>query len=120
MVGKINKNLIFPAPTPVQVGVDLNANPNSISFGDQRVNSNTSRSFFLNNRSDQPVTVYLTAVDGFQISPLSVQISKQSSVTISVNFNPTNAQNYAGYINISPGNTSVYVTGKGVEEPKRK
>lgn len=94
----------------------ISASSSSLYFGDVKVNSSTSKSFSISNNSDCPVDVSSSGTpSGFSMFPTSTRISANSSASFTVTFNPSFEQSYSGYINFSPGVTSVSVSGRGVK-----
>ncbi len=105
---------IFEVKTAV--AASLTSSTSTISFGDVKVNNTSpARYFSLTNSSACPVNYSISTPYGFYSSPTSGTVQANSSASISVTFNPTYEQNYSGYVNITPGTASVYVSGKGVK-----
>ncbi len=93
---------------------DVNVSKTSIYFSDTKVGSSSSDSFYINNPSDCPLRYTVgSPPSGFSLSTSGGTIPARSSVSVSVTFSPSYEQDYSGYINITPGSSSVYVKGKG-------
>jgi hypothetical protein len=91
----------------------LTINPTSIYFPDTRLGASANRYFTITNPNCCSMNYSLSVPYGFSVSPNSGTIPANGSASISVTFTPYYAQNYTGYINVSPQG-SVAVSGRGV------
>jgi hypothetical protein len=106
---------VFPSePTPLS---DLSSSSLVLSFGDVNVNSSSTQYFSLRNNSKAPIDFAINAVpSGFSVSPTTGRIAPGGSASISVTFRPSEVKNYSEYINVTPGVSSVAVTGRGKKQ----
>lgn len=113
--GKQADSLESPEAEPLQNCSNLTVNGGSISFGDVRVGTSTTRYFQINNPNCCPVNYTISGGGyGFAISPTAGQVPANGSVSISVTFTPYNEQYYNGSASVSPGGAGVSFNGRGI------
>ncbi len=100
---------------PLQSCSNVTVSVGSISFGDQRINTSTTRYFTINNPNCCAVNYTISGGGyGFSLSSSGGTIPANGSVSVSVTFTPTNEQYYSGSISISPGGAGVNFSGRGI------
>lgn len=100
---------------PLQNCSNVTVSVGSISFGDQRLNTSTTRYFTINNPNCCAVNYTISGGGyGFTLSSSGGTIPANGSVSVSVTFAPTNEQYYSGSISITPGGAGVTFSGRGI------
>lgn len=100
---------------PLQNCSNVTVSVGSISFGDQRINTSTTRYFTINNPNCCAVNYTISGGGyGFSLSSSGGTIPANGSVSVSVTFTPTNEQYYSGSISITPGGAGVTFSGRGI------
>ncbi|HTP70383.1 MAG TPA: choice-of-anchor D domain-containing protein [Dongiaceae bacterium] len=115
-------NAVVLAGTGVAAAVTLSANPASVSFANVNAGTSTSKSVTVTNSGNTSVTLSQVSVNAkdFSVSGMStpVTLNAGQSAAMTVNFQPTAAENISGNITVSSssGNSAVIpVNGVGVQ-----
>jgi len=100
---------------PLQNCSNVTVSTGSIYFGDQQINTSTTRNFTIRNPNCCAVNYTISGGGyGFSLSTSGGTIPANGSVSVSVTFTPYNEQYYSGSISISPGGAGVNFNGRGV------
>lgn len=111
------KDVLDPSDSkdPVPMACSSVTVSGSGNFGDVNVGYSSNRSISISNPCDCPVNYFVAGAPyGFSLSSSGGTIPAHGSASISVTFMPQSEQNYSGSISITPGGSSVYLSGRGV------
>ena len=104
--------------TPI---TSIASNMSSINFSNTTINTTKQLSIIISNTGNQNIQSITTSNNSsrFTVNPNSFSLNSATSKTISINFNPTQVQNYNDIITFTVNNNisiNVNVSGSGIEQ----
>lgn len=109
----VNSSGGAPPKPPDCSAQEVSVYPPDIPFGKVKLGFSSSRSMTITNKGKCEINVKLSVPPEFYVSRNPFPIKPGKSETISVTFRPAFVHIQTSRINISPGTTSVLVSGEG-------